>query len=152
MLQARLRQPQQVPQEPPPPTRESPQARALRIITRAAPQLGGAGQSGAGLGAGGEAGSQGTLSANAQWGLRNYVILFSNVQSILLEKERVDSVRSLEDALATVKDKTREVQETQELKAEKTQLIEMMMMLFIGTRFSNLYTAVDTPAYAPCVP
>jgi hypothetical protein len=23
--------------------------------------------------------------------------------------------------------------------------LKMMMMLFIGTRFSNLYTAVDTP-------
>ena len=26
------------------------------------------------------------------------------------------------------------------------------MMLFIGTRFSNLYTAVHTPAWAACVP
>jgi hypothetical protein len=127
MLQARLGQLQQVPQEPrspPPPTRESPHARALRTITRAAPPSGGAGQSGAGLRAGGEAGSQGTLSANAQsLGLRDDVIIFSSAQGILLEKERVESVRSLEDALATVKDKTREVQE---LKAEKTQLIESM--------------------------
>jgi chromosome segregation ATPase len=116
MLQARLRQLQQVPQDrcPPPPPRESPHARALRTITRAVPPSGGAGQSGAGLGAGGEAGSQGTMRANAQ---------IFDFRDNALEKERVDSVRSLEDALATIMDKTRQVQE---LKAEKTQLIESM--------------------------